>query len=1397
MHYVSELFAGNEATHFIVSVLIQATLVIVLALSAGRVLRHQPLLRHSVLLGGLLCVCFCPAASYLADRVGVPLISITSPSNLASDTTRPGRSTKSREATTDPAPDAVAIALEPIPSARTAEDSILLDLSQSDVLSAPQTVSLPDSSPVSGTASKQSASEQVTIASEPELPDDTLTVSAGSEIATGSLWTADLTIVGWIWLTGLAVISVRLWLAWRYLSRLRSNASSLDKQSLSLLREVREQVLQAVAAKHLPAVLVSDALQGPISLGLLRPAIILPTKMIAALNASQFRDVLIHETAHIHRRDHLVVLIQRLAGAVFWPFPLVRRLNTKIDEAREDVCDNYVLRNTEASRYSRMLLELTERAAPQVIPLSIGLRNCRRQLEQRVTALLDPRRKTRTRLPRRTVCTLTVAFVSIAVFLAGARIVPVSYSQAADSGQFAREEAQSPANEDAESDVKQASANDSTAMSVKESASPEHAAMLAENRSIEPLLNRKEAFSNRPYWWELPKDLPFRRFIRIGVGKKEDQKIRIERAGWIHVALARQGPSNPSGGFDPDRPRPRDTDLYVNEFAEKYGFEKTDMTIGYRVPLHARATRMFIYRKKVPVGELTIPRVNWSGPVVLLPDTDRKREEVSATDPYDRLYDVVMTRWKDGKTYARDETSPAIFAWSAFPFDDQTFDEFNAALDAFDALSQEEIDQYSDVQRALMQRNLWEVFDTTFNWNWPDDWWWDGQRSFPKTHLDRRSIAQPKIAALMKRLALTKKQILALPNPMAATIKSGRYAEAYDPANPFQPFLPQDLHRSTESSWICVGEDGNEIPADLHTGNSHSRSMFLQFMRLPGGRAETLEYMERIRQRPHQFPVGTQFALLEQPFLISKDGELVLSPLVVSVQLRAYLDIGRDFQRYSAEPKATQCVAEFVMHPRQLMQGNAVMKVMGSKDFRFDAGSETPTPGFSPRDPFATGPIAAGMPPTRLNQCMDCHDRAGGRGVRTRSFKGTSEFFTVGNPEDIGRATAAQKLEDAQYLTLQKYWRGEPVELPKPIAQRKPKTQPEPRPDRFPDSPKLRQNLLERIQIEIAAELSTIHTAILHAEVAKLAEMFDLDETESSMLRQAAQQAARSAVEKAHGSIVASFRSGFTNTLDGNDPFGNKNDVDLTAFRFNDRYIRLNPRADEQGPADRQPSDSLRFKLKRRVLHDWLSVGFRYGTQGNTVGPKDSDVQSEEVWQKALAAVLTEEQIRQYLRQTTNSLKATVVDMILTALQFDLDLQDSQLPVVRRRIEERVSIRQSAYGDIESAVGRELQRLKAEAFGDILSQEQLNAFPEHPESRIKSTIISLILRELQFDLHLADSHLPAVRKRLEKLINPGQPSLSIEAKAMRMRWRLKEKDVADILTEPELVLWRLTQEQHN
>ena len=1218
MSHVPQIFADNEMAIFATSVLIQATIIILIALLAGRLLRNQPALRHSVLLAGLLCVVLCPIATDISNRIDMPLISIRMPAppTSSSDRTVP---TTTREAasvsSSEESPEVLASLPPSIGDERPPMEPLMSEADAALAASVP---------------------EQVPTAPSAAIPNEAPTASSGAtEIKFATVWHNTANIAALIWLIGIAVISFRLLLAWRYLGRIRSTAVAFDEQAMPQLGEVSQDVLQAVDAKRLATLLVSEHINGPISMGVLRPVIVLPREMALTLNASQLRNMLIHEMAHIRRHDHAVVLLQRLAGAFYWPFPLVWRLNTKIDEAREDVCDNYVLRHTEASQYSRMLLELTERAAPEAIPLAIGLWKCRRNLEQRVTALLDPRRTTVTRLPRLTLCMLAVAFMSIVVILAGSRIIPTSDVQAAEPPQLAGEEAQQPANEE----------------------------------------------------------------------------------------------------------------------------EKKDVT-----------------------GEVKPGAV---------PDKDQ-------TDPYDALYDVIMTRWKDGKAYAQDETSPAVFSWSEFPFDDQTFDKFNTALDAFAALPQEQIEQYSDVQRALMQRNLWELFETTFNWNWSSDWWWDGQRSFPKTHIERRAIAQPKLASLVKRLALTKEQILALPNTLAATTKSGQFAEAHDPADPLKPFLPRDLHSAAtmKNSWICLGEDGEKIPADLHTWNRSGRSMFLQFMRLPGGRARTLEYMDRNSKRPHQFPVGTQFALVEQPFLISKDGELVVSPLVVAVQIRAYLDVGRDFRFYDENPEATQCVAEFVIQPRQLMKGNAVMRAMGPKEFHFDAGGETATPGFSPRDPFMKGKLGGDWPPTRLNQCMQCHGRAGGRGVRTRSFRGTYDFFTEANPEDIGKATAAEKLGIDNWKILQKYWRGEPVELPKPIAETKPETKPkpEPMPDRFPDTPELRATLFKSVENEVAKELKTLHSAVLLAEVAKLTDMFKLDETASGKLSIAAREAGNSAVEKARASIQKSFKWNAEYTLNKKVLVdGRRNDPDLTAFRFNDRHIILAPNG--QDPDDRDRWDCLGFEFERQGSNDWLRVGFKFGTFGNTVGPKDSDVQNEEAWKKALSAALTEEQVTQYTQYKANRLKTTVVEMMVMALQFDLDLDDSQLPAVRARIEERVEIK-SSY-DIERTVGSELQRMKAEALGDILSEEELNRFPEHPQSRIKSTVISLILTALKFDLHLADAHLPAVRKRLEEKINPSGLSRSVESRAMRSRWGLKEKDFADVLSEPELVLWRATQEQHN
>ena len=271
----------------------------------------------------------------------------------------------------------------------------------------------------------------------------------------------------------------------------------------------------------------------------------------------------------------------------------------------------------------------------------------------------------------------------------------------------------------------------------------------------------------------------------------------------------------------------------------------------------------------------------------------------------------------------------------------------------------------------------------------------------------------------------------------------------------------------------------------------------------------------------------------------------------------------------------------------------------------------------------------------------------------------------------------------------------------------------------------------------------------------------------------------------------------------------------MGAFTINGRFIRFAPRPEgwnpgkiikEQNgsyiPADtgRWVDTTLGVKVRRRAGDIAISIGF-YGSFVNPIGPHDSDVQNEEVWRKALVAVLTKEQIAQYTQQSQSELRSTVVDLLLTALQFDIDLQDAQLPAVRQRIEERVKPdpeKRSSFtrGDIERTVAGYLQPLKAEGLADILTKDQLEQFPDRSKDKIQSTLITLILRELQFDLHLTNSQLPTIRKRLEELIGPRDLSYSIETAAMRIRWQLKEKDIADVLTEPQRILWQFTQEQH-
>lgn len=393
-------------------------------------------------------------------------------------------------------------------------------------------------------------------------------------------------------------------------------------------------------------------------------------------------------------------------------------------------------------------------------------------------------------------------------------------------------------------------------------------------------------------------------------------------------------------------------------------------------------------------------------------------------DPYDTLYDVIMTRYgPDGKAYGANEGSPSIFKESDFPFDDRTFKKFNAALDAFAALSQEKIEAYSDTQRALMQRHLWHVFDATIPFRWIADR--SGEYIWGMSHADRRAAVRPKVALLIKRLALSKAQILALPDTRAVTVESGSFTRHHDSDDAFKPFLAADLY-AKESSWVGI-DFGEDPPAPFHQNKLRFRSAFLTFIRLPGSRTETSEYVKKgSRQKgdAKQFPVGTQFALIEQAFLISDIGEMILSPLTVSISLRAYLDVERSASRSGRDP--TQSVAEFVIQPRQLIQGNAVMKALGHRDIRFEAGdvdihNEAVEPFEDVPNVFFREDQNDMLRRPRLTLCMECHKSRGRRGIRGGFFSDLKDS----RPEDIVNVTLAHKRDHETWKALSKLWQAE------------------------------------------------------------------------------------------------------------------------------------------------------------------------------------------------------------------------------------------------------------------------------------------------------------------------------------------------------------------------------------
>jgi beta-lactamase regulating signal transducer with metallopeptidase domain len=197
------------------------------------------------------------------------------------------------------------------------------------------------------------------------------------------------------------------------LCRLHSFRKTLAPVNVNQLEYPVRETLARSKERRAVALCTSDRVQVPAAIGLIHPVVVLPTWAIEELSAEELKQVLLHELAHLRRRDDWTNLAQQVVKAVFFFHPAVWCIEKKISLEREMACDDAVLAETAKPRaYAECLAHIAEKS---MVRRSLALAQAAlgrvQQTSFRVAQILDANRPVRKRAGWKTAATLT-AFVA-------------------------------------------------------------------------------------------------------------------------------------------------------------------------------------------------------------------------------------------------------------------------------------------------------------------------------------------------------------------------------------------------------------------------------------------------------------------------------------------------------------------------------------------------------------------------------------------------------------------------------------------------------------------------------------------------------------------------------------------------------------------------------------------------------------------------------------------------------------------------------------------------------------------------------------------------------------------------------------------------------------------------
>lgn len=143
-----------------------------------------------------------------------------------------------------------------------------------------------------------------------------------------------------LWLFGFFVFSLRFVGGVVHVQKLRNEGiRKLDDLWIYRLRELSGKF----GLEKLVQIFESSKVKSPITIGYLKPIILLPIGMISGLPQDQVEAIIIHELAHIKRYDFLINLFQAFIETIFFYHPVVWWISSTIKSERENCCDDLTL----------------------------------------------------------------------------------------------------------------------------------------------------------------------------------------------------------------------------------------------------------------------------------------------------------------------------------------------------------------------------------------------------------------------------------------------------------------------------------------------------------------------------------------------------------------------------------------------------------------------------------------------------------------------------------------------------------------------------------------------------------------------------------------------------------------------------------------------------------------------------------------------------------------------------------------------------------------------------------------------------------------------------------------------------------------------------------------------